>query len=370
MRKIITITLNPALDKSIVIHGLVPEKKLTCSDAVLEPGGGGINVTRAIHKLGSHSRAFYLAGGYTGAKFTELVKGKNIQYKVFHIKEDTRENFIAVDANTNLQYRFGMEGPSVSQAEWWAILEAIQKEQDLEFIVASGSLPPGVPLDFIGKLAVIAKEKNARLVVDTSGESLRQALAEGIFLCKPNIGELSSLAGKERLLHHEIVPTARAIIEKGCCEVMVISMGAHGAILVTATEHYEIKTPKVEVHSTVGAGDSMVAGMLMGMAHHGWGWRDVLCYGVAAGTSATMGHGTELCNKEVTDQIFENCGINIMHLLHLQSGLVVQRIVCEFPKLLIQVRFLTRPPIIFRTLTVQARLFNMPSALPPSIYWG
>ena len=111
MRKIMTITLNPALDKSIVIHGLVPEKKLRCSDAVLEPGGGGINVTRAIHKLGGHSRAMYLAGGYTGEKLTELVKAENIQYKVFPIKEDTRENFIAVDANTNLQYRFGMEGP-------------------------------------------------------------------------------------------------------------------------------------------------------------------------------------------------------------------------------------------------------------------
>ncbi|MBY0482708.1 MAG: 1-phosphofructokinase family hexose kinase [Chitinophagaceae bacterium] len=305
MKKIITLTLNPALDKSIIIHGLVPEKKLKCSDAILEPGGGGINVTRAIHKLGGHSRAFYLAGGYTGEKFTELVKAEDIQYKVFHIKGDTRENFIAVDANTNLQYRFGMEGPKVSEAEWMAILEAIQKENDLEFIVASGSLPPGVPLDFIGKLAVIAKEKDARLVVDTSGEPLKHAVAVGIFLCKPNLGELSALVGKDRLLHNEIVPTARAIIEKGGCEVMVVSMGAHGAILVTATEHYEVKTPKVEVHSTVGAGDSMVAGMLMGMAHHGWGWKDILCYGVAAGTSATMGHGTELCNKEITDRIFE-----------------------------------------------------------------
>lgn len=305
MRKIITITLNPALDKSIVIHGLVPEKKLRCSDAVLEPGGGGINVTRAIHKLGGHSRAMYLAGGYTGEKFTELVKAENIQYKVFHIKEDTRENFIAVDANTNLQYRFGMEGPKVSEEEWMAILDAVQKEHDLEFIVASGSLPPGVPLDFFGRLAVIAKEKNAKLVVDTSGEPLKQAVAEGIFLCKPNLGELSNLVGKERLKHEEIVPAARTIIEKGGCEVIAVSMGAHGAMLITATEHFEVKTPKVEVHSTVGAGDSMVAGMLMGMAHHEWGMRDVLCYGVAAGTSATMGHGTELCNLETTKRIFE-----------------------------------------------------------------
>ena len=305
MRKIITITLNPALDKSIVIHGLVPEKKLRCSDAVLEPGGGGINVTRAIHKLGGHSRAMYLAGGYTGEKFTELVKAENIQYKVFPIKEDTRENFIAVDANTNLQYRFGMEGPKVSEEEWLAILDAVQKIEDLEFIVASGSLPPGVPVDFFGRLAMIAKEKHAKLVIDTSGEPLKQSVAEGIFLCKPNLGELSILVGKERLKHEEIVAAARTIIEKGGCEIIVVSMGADGAMLISATEHFEVKAPKVEVHSTVGAGDSMVAGMLMGMAHHEWGMRDVLCYGVAAGTSATMGHGTELCNLETTKRIFE-----------------------------------------------------------------
>ena len=198
-----------------------------------------------------------------------------------------------------------MEGPKVSEEEWLAILDAVQKIEDLEFIVASGSLPPGVPVDFFGRLAMIAKEKHAKLVIDTSGEPLKQAVAEGIFLCKPNLGELSNLVGKERLKHEEIVAAARTIIEKGGCEIIVVSMGADGAMLISATEHFEVKAPEVEVHSTVGAGDSMVAGMLMGMAHHEWGMRDVLCYGVAAGTSATMGHGTELCNLETTKRIFE-----------------------------------------------------------------
>jgi 6-phosphofructokinase 2 len=305
MGKIITITLNPALDKSIVIYGLVPEKKLRCSEAVLEPGGGGINVTRAIHKLGGQSKAMYLAGGYTGEKFTELIKAENIDFEVFRINEDTRENFIAVDANTNLQYRFGMEGPFVSEAEWLLILKAIDKEKDVDFIVASGSLPPGVPLDFFGRLATISKEKNAKLIVDTSGAPLQKAVEVGVFLCKPNLSELTHLVGKEQLKQGEIMDAARSIIAKGGCEIVVVSLGAKGAIMVSANEHYEVKAPKVEVHSTVGAGDSMVAGILMGLAYNNWSLKEVLCYGIAAGTSATMGHGTELCNLEATQRIFE-----------------------------------------------------------------
>jgi 6-phosphofructokinase 2 len=92
-----------------------------------------------------------------------LVKAEKIQYKVFPIKEDTRENFIAVDANTNLQYRFGMEGPTVTELEWMSILDAIQKEQDLEFIVASGSLPPGIPLDFFGSTSQNCQRKKCQI---------------------------------------------------------------------------------------------------------------------------------------------------------------------------------------------------------------
>jgi 6-phosphofructokinase 2 len=245
----------------------------------------------------------FLQGGYTGQKFQELIGKEGFDFVSFPTAGDTRENFIAVDESTNLQYRFGMEGPQVSEAEWQPCLDYLEKESDLDYIVASGSLPPGVPLDFFGRLAALAKRKSAKLIVDTSGEPLKHAVAEGIYLCKPNLGELSSLSGKQRLAPDEIVPAARAIIAKGGCTVIAVSMGAEGAILVTAEESIRVKTPKVEVHSTVGAGDSMVAGMILGMAQ-GWSWKDTLSYGVAAGTSATMNHGTGLCKKEEVERIF------------------------------------------------------------------
>lgn len=303
MKKIITLTLNPALDKSISVPQLVPDKKLKCSDAKTEPGGGGINVSRALHKLGAESEAVYLSGGYTGKQFEALLVLENIPSVALPVSGATRENFIVVDSSANLQYRFGMEGAKVSEAEWLQALEYISKQEAVTYIVASGSLPPGMPPDIFGRLAVIARQKNAKLVVDTSGEALEQAVKEGVYLIKPNLGELSNLYGKEKLAGEEMVAAAQSIIAKGGCEVMVISMGADGAMLVTADEQLRVKPPPVTIHSTVGAGDSMVAGMVLALAQ-GRSLPDVLKYGVAAGTAATLNSGTELCKKEDTERIF------------------------------------------------------------------
>ena len=303
MKKIITLTLNPALDKSISVHQLVPEKKLKCTDAKVEPGGGGINVSRAIYKLGGSSEAVYLSGGYTGKQFEELMVAENIVSVVLPMKGATRENFVVLDASANLQYRFGMEGPEVNEPEWQQALDHIKEQNDVAYIIASGSLPPCVPTDFFGRLAVIAKQKKARLIVDTSGEALQHAVKEGLFLIKPNLGELSNLYGKEKLAKEEILNAARSIISGGGCEVMVVSMGAAGAMLITLDKQFEVKPPDVTIHSTVGAGDSMVGGMVLALSKD-WDLEAVLRYGVAAGTAATLNRGTELCKKEDTERLF------------------------------------------------------------------
>jgi 6-phosphofructokinase 2 len=303
MSNIITITFNPALDKSIAVPQLIPEKKLKCSHVKVEPGGGGINVSRAIHKLGGKSEAVFLSGGYTGKKFEALLLADNIRFVALPIHADTRENFIVFDEFANLQYRFGMDGPQIEEVEWQQVLTYLNQQEDIHYIVASGSLPPGVPTELFGKLAVIAKSKNAKLVVDTSGEALQYAVKEGVYLIKPNLSELSSLYGKEKLAKDEIIAAAQSIIHKGGCEIMVVSMGADGAMLVSGTEHYHVQPPAVTIHSTVGAGDSMVAGITLALAN-GLSYREALCYGVAAGTAATLNAGTELCKKEDTERIF------------------------------------------------------------------
>lgn len=317
MPSIITITFNPAIDKSTSVAALIPEKKLKCTEPVYEPGGGGINVARAIKKLGGEATAVYLAGGYTGKAFSELLIKESVHSIVIETAESTRENLVVAETASNQQYRFGMPGPHIQEHEWKDCLTAIEKINDVEYIVASGSLPKGVPTDIFARIAIIAKRKNAKLIVDTSGEALKQAVNEGVYLIKPNLGELSSLVGKEELNIELVDDVARTVIEKGKCEVVVVSMGPAGAMLVTKEMSQQIIPPAVIRKSTVGAGDSMVAGMVLSLSGNK-SLLETVQYGVACGTAATMNPGTELCRLE-----------DAAHLYRLIQKMMLNKIVID-----------------------------------------
>lgn len=197
-----------------------------------------------------------------------------------------------------------MPGTALSEAEWSSCLQAVEDMDDVSFIIAIGSLPPGVPHDIYAILAKIAKDKRAKFIVDTSGEPLKKAVEQGVYLLKPNLGELSFLAGKDELQKNEIEAAAKLIIQKGMCEVVVVSMGADGAMMVTKNETLIICPPHVERKSTVGAGDSMVAGIVYYL-WEGKTIREAVQYGVACDTAATMNTGTELCNKKDVEVLYE-----------------------------------------------------------------
>ena len=303
MAKIVTITFSPCIDKSTSVSSFIPEKKLTCAIPKLEPGGGGINVARAIKKLGGEATAIYPAGGYTGKYLIELMNNEEVSSRYIETANETRENIIIVDASSNNQYRFGMPAPILKEQEWKNILQALDEMNDVEFIVASGSLPSGVPVNIFAMIAEIAITKKAKLIVDTSGEALKDAVDKSVFLIKPNLGELSFLVGKEYLNPGEISLAAKQIIEKGKCEAVVVSMGAEGALLVTKNIERKIGPPIVERKSTVGAGDSMVAGIVFSL-QKGESLENAVAFGVACGTAATMNTGTELCNPVDVKKIY------------------------------------------------------------------
>ncbi len=303
MKKIVTLTFSPCIDKSTSVQSLIAEKKLLCSTPKLEPGGGGINVARAIKKLGGEATAIYPSGGYTGKFFNHLLENENIPSVIIDTTHETRENFIVVDESTNNQYRFGMPGTALLENEWQACLKAVEGIDNVAFIVASGSLPPGVPSNIYVQLAKIAKKNKAKLIIDASGEALKEALDEGIYLLKPNLGELSALVGEKELQPSDVKDVALGIIAKEKCEVMVVSMGAAGAMLVTKDIVTTVAPPPVVRKSTVGAGDSMVAGIIFYLSK-GKSLVEAVQYGVACGTAATMNSGTELCKKEDADQLF------------------------------------------------------------------
>jgi len=302
---ILTLTMNPGIDKSSRVDNVVPERKLRCERPRYEPGGGGINVSRAIGRLGGKSVALYLAGGRTGQTLGDLLEREGLDHVPVRIEGWNRENLIVREESTGQQFRFGMPGPDVSEIEWQQCLTTMSGiDPRPEYIVASGSLPPGVPQDFYARVARLAKEMGARMVLDASGEPLALALREGVFLVKPNLREASGIAGHEAGDEPGYEGWAARIAGSGGSEVVVISLGAAGAAVVTAEGCEHLRAPAVPIESKVGAGDCMVAGIVLSLTR-GLALTDAVRFGVAAGAAAVMTPGTELCRREDTERLYE-----------------------------------------------------------------
>lgn len=301
--KILTLTVSPAIDKSTKFAGLVAEQKIRCEIPHFDAGGGGINVSKAITRLGGKSLAIFTVGGASGELLQDLVKKEGIDYQTIKTESWTRENFIAVDTLTNAQYRFGMPGPAITAKESKEILKSIEEAKP-DFLVASGSLSPGLGDDFYEKVAAISRKIGSKLIIDTSGAPLEKAIDEGVYLLKPNVGELAKLVKKESLEINEVDDAAREIIGQGKCEVVVVSLGPQGAVLVTKDICEHIPAPPVQKKSTVGAGDSMVGGMVWALSE-GKDLSEMLRWGVACGSAATMNEGTQLFTKQDAHKLFK-----------------------------------------------------------------
>lgn len=299
---ITTLTVNPSLDKSTHFTGLIPEKKIRCEKPRYDAGGGGINVSKAISKLGGNSLCVFTSGGSTGELLEELVANEGIETSVLKTKNWTRENFIAFENATKAQYRFGFPGNEFSDEEKDSILSTIS-ELKTSYLVISGSLNEGLEPNFYQKIIEIAKKSNTKVIVDTSGEALEKVVETGVYLIKPNIGELAKLIGVERLELPQVEHAAKDLIAKGSAEIVVVSLGADGAILVTKDETHLVKAPKVEKKSTVGAGDSMVGGMVWALSQNK-SLKEVIQLGVCCGTAATMNEGTQLFKREDVERLF------------------------------------------------------------------
>ena len=301
--QIITLTLNPSLDKSTHFTGLIAEQKIRCEKPRYDAGGGGINVSKAIAKLGGNSLCIHTSGGSAGKMLEEIILKDGIENKVIPTQNWTRENFIAFENTTKAQYRFGFPGNELLEDEKQNVIETI-KEINTKYLVLSGSLNEGLPTDFYQTIAEIAKAMGIKVIVDTSGEPLRKVLEKGVYLIKPNIGELAKLIEVERLELSEAEKAAKTLIENGAAEIVVVSLGTQGAILVSKEQIEFVKAPKVTKKSTVGAGDSMVGGMVWALSQNKT-LKEVIQWGVSCGTAATMNEGTQLFKKEDAIKLFK-----------------------------------------------------------------
>lgn len=303
-KTILTITLNPSVDKSSSVENIIPEKKLRCNSPKYEAGGGGVNVSRALKRLEISSDAFFTSGGRTGRLLEELLQAEQLNIFPFYVTTETRENFTVLDIYSNKQYRFGFPGELLTQQEQNEILNRVEIMNPFpDFVVISGSLPAETDADVIRLLVNKCKSKGSKVIIDTSGEALKAAVEEDVFLLKPNIGELAALVGKDKLEETDVDQAAQLIISQGKAEIVVVSLGSQGAILFSATEKIQIEAPKVEVKSTVGAGDSMVAG-IVSILVKGGDYKEVLSMGIACGSATTMAEGTGLFTKENAMRLF------------------------------------------------------------------
>ena len=295
MTDIVTITPNPAVDLSTSVDKIIPVYKLRGTSQRRDPGGGGINVARVIKRLAGDVCAIYPVGGATGDLLHRLLDREGVPSRTFAIAEETREDFFVNEISTGQPYRFILPGPRLNESEWQQCLTLLSGIQPFpRFVVASGSLPDGVPDDFYARLARIAKRRGARMILDTSGPALAAAVTEGLDLIKPNLREMRELAGREPADAREWEAAAKTLVDGGKVAIVALTMGHLGAELVTSDRILRAEPLAITPVGAVGAGDSFL-GALVQLLASGSNLEESFRHAVAAGAAALLNPGTELC---------------------------------------------------------------------------
>lgn len=304
MKPIATLTLNPALDLSTATPRVHPTHKLRCAPPQIEPGGGGINVARVVHALGAPVTAIFPAGGGTGTTLEGLLRADGVPTAPVPIRGSTRESFAVDETETGEQFRFVLPGPELSENEVAALLDRLRTlAPSPAFVVASGSLPAGCPDTVLADVARVAQADGARLIVDTSGPALAACEGSRAYLIKPSLRELEELVGKTLPDIPAAMAAARDLRMRGFAEIVVVSLGEAGALLVADTTTLHLPAIPVRVESTVGAGDSMVAAMTVALAR-GEPLSAVLRYGLAGGAAAVTTQGSALARREDVERLY------------------------------------------------------------------
>jgi 6-phosphofructokinase 2 len=304
MDSIVTLTMNPALDITVGAEAVRPTHKIRCSRARYDAGGGGINVAKIAHVLGAPVTAVFPAGGASGDNVTRLVAQAGVPFRRIDVAEPTRESFTIDETGTGLQYRFVLPGPQLTPSEQAGCVNQLRVEaSSAQFVVAGGSLPPGVPADFYQRIADMCGETGARFVLDTSGAGL-QHVHHGVSVLKVSGRELGECVARDLTTESEQLDAAHELVDSGRTEAVVVSLGAQGALLATQTESCRFAAIPMRAVSGVGAGDAMVAGITVGLTR-GWPLSTSVRFGMAAGAAMLLTPGTAPCTRADTERLFE-----------------------------------------------------------------
>lgn len=307
---ILTLTLNPALDMATEVAELIPNHKLRCDEPLLDPGGGGLNVSRAIKSLGGDSLALVALGGLTGDRLAGLIRAEGVTFLSILGPGETRQSLTVKVTATGDQYRFMLPGPvwgAAERARVFTLLGATARPGG--FSVLSGSQPPGVPVDFPAQLAASMPE--TRAILDTSGATLAAAVRTpipGLHVLRMDGPEGEELAGRPLASLADTAAFAQSLVHRGVAKIVIIARGAEGNLLANADERLFAKAAKVQVKSTVGAGDSFVAAFVLALAR-GQSHAEALSLGSAAASAAVTTDATQLCRPEDVMRLLPECPV-------------------------------------------------------------
>ena len=326
-----TVTINPSIDQHIVIDKLVKDDTLHAREIWRDPGGKGINVSRAIKELGGETVAFGIVGGCGGYMLKSLMTERGIKFEPGEVLGETRINVIVTDRSDRTQTRISVPGPRMTLADIEQFMDKISNcEPFPDWWVVGGSLPSDVPQDFYAKLIHILQKRGAKCLLDTDNEALRIGLESKPYFIKPNEYEFARLAGRELPDERSMIKAAQEIISRGI-KVAAITLGKKGALVVTREQAFRTTSPNVEVKSKVGAGDSFLAGCVLGLSRNA-SIEEVIRLGMAAGTAAVMNEGTRLCRREDVEKLLPEIKIEKLKVSDepksVQERQLVRDVVC------------------------------------------
>ena len=309
LRPIVTITLNPALDLAISVERVVAGPKLRSDTPRTDPGGGGINVARVVEELTGEATAFVALGGATGKALEQALRPKVTRVEVLALEGDTRQSVAVTDRGSKEQYRFVMPGP-----QWTAptIDRALSAIRDLcsegTLVVLSGSLPPGVPADFPTRLQHVLQNRD--VIYDMSGAALAQfaQTKNNAFVLRMDQAEGNELNAAPLPTPEDTAAFAAGLVAQGVAQTVIVARGAEGSVMADAEGRWMVSAAKVGVVSTTGAGDSFVGGLAFALAQ-GQSMQQAIALGAAAASAAVTTSATELCRKDMVDEVLPQCRV-------------------------------------------------------------
>lgn len=310
MRDILTVTLNPALDLATQVAAVTANVKLRCEPAQLDPGGGGINVSRAVQILGGQAHTFVVLGGHNGEHMAKLMTDAGLDLIVHPARGETRSSLSVLDLSTHEQFRFMLPGPEWAEIDVATVTAAVTfAARPGGLAVVSGSIPPGVPLSIPLDLARQIAARGVDVIVDTSGEALRlasEATDRAIHVLRMNHTEARDLIGRDLRDIHDAADLAERLVAQGAARIAIVARDSEGSVLATEGLRLHAPAPNVPVRSKVGAGDTFVGSFTLALAQ-GHDLATALTWGVAGAGAAVMTDATRLCIREDAEALRAQC---------------------------------------------------------------